>query len=258
LGGQFTFYYYHQRGSGASTRPIDRFTSSNYRENAATLVQALGIAAQLADIERIRKLLGEDRLILVGHSFDGFLAALYAAEFPEHVRKLLLVAPADLLRFPQPDGGLYERVEALLPAESRAAYQDWLRRYFDYGSLFKKSEADLETLNLAFMLFWEQAEQAMHPSSGRTPPVDPALVGGWVQPGAYFSMGQRYDCRASLSRLTVPALVLVGDRDPVGATSVADYRSLPNARIVVIPGSGHFPQEDAPNFPSLAGAFLDE
>ncbi len=54
-----------------------------------TLEQTLGISAQVADIERIRRILGEEKLIMVGHSFGGFLASLYAAEFPEHVARMV-------------------------------------------------------------------------------------------------------------------------------------------------------------------------
>ena len=47
--------------------------------------------AQLADIERLRRASGETSLILIGHSFGAFLAALYATEFPERVRAPVLV-----------------------------------------------------------------------------------------------------------------------------------------------------------------------
>ena len=85
----FRFHYYDQRGSGLSTRPIDSFDSSNYYENVTALDQTLGLGAQVADIERIRQILGEEKLILIGHSFGGFIASLYAAEFPDNVEALI-------------------------------------------------------------------------------------------------------------------------------------------------------------------------
>ena len=89
--------------------------------------KTLGLGAQIADIERIRQIMGEDQLILVGHSFGGFLAALYAAEFPEHVKALILVAPAEMLVMPPDSGGLYEQVKPLLPDE----YASGLCRLFE-------------------------------------------------------------------------------------------------------------------------------
>ncbi len=99
----FRFHYYDQRGCGESSRPIDRFDSPNTYENMQRLDQTLGLGAQIADIERIRQILGDDKLILIGHSWGGFLASLYAAEFPEHVEALVLVSPANVLIMPQPD-----------------------------------------------------------------------------------------------------------------------------------------------------------
>jgi proline iminopeptidase len=52
-----------------------------------------------------RTILGGGKLMLVGHSFGGFLASLYAAEFPQHVKALILIAPADVLVFPQEGKG---------------------------------------------------------------------------------------------------------------------------------------------------------
>jgi proline iminopeptidase len=68
--------HYDQRGCGRSTRPIDRFSSPSFFDH----------------IERIRTILGGDKLVLIGHSFGGFLASPYAAEFPQHVKALVLVA----------------------------------------------------------------------------------------------------------------------------------------------------------------------
>ena len=103
----FRFHYYDQRGCGESTRPFDTFTSKNSYENMTALNKALGLGAQVADVERIRRILGVEKITLIGHSFGGFIAALYATEFPERVEKLVLVAPADMLVMPQESGGLF-------------------------------------------------------------------------------------------------------------------------------------------------------
>ena len=50
----YEFIYYHQRGCGKSSRPLDKFESKNFYKNMITLDKTLGIGAQLADIERIR------------------------------------------------------------------------------------------------------------------------------------------------------------------------------------------------------------
>ena len=55
-------------------------------------------------MEKLNRLLaGRDDLLLVGSSFGGLMAAIYACEHESHVRKVVLLAPAlhlpDFLRF---------------------------------------------------------------------------------------------------------------------------------------------------------------
>ena len=52
LTGQYRFVYYDQRGSGKSTRPIERFETQTMYANMTSLDRTLGLGAQIADIER--------------------------------------------------------------------------------------------------------------------------------------------------------------------------------------------------------------
>ena len=79
---KYHFIYYHQRGCGKSTRPVEKLTSGNFYKDMMELTGKLGLDQQVTDIERIRRILGVEKIVLIGHSFGGFLAALYAAEFP--------------------------------------------------------------------------------------------------------------------------------------------------------------------------------
>ena len=250
------FYYYDQRGCGKSSHPIDTFASSNYYENMQTLDRTLGIGAQVADIERIRQILGDDKIILVGHSFGGFLASLYAAEFPEHVRALILIAPAETLVMPPASGGLFEQVKPLLPEAMKPEYEAYLKRYLDYGSIFSKRESELESLNVEFARYYTVAAN----QKGFAVPVSsqPSDVGGWMVHAMYISMGQRHDYRAALKSVNAPVLVIHGDKDlqPEQASRIyAD--AFPNAEFRVIPNAGHFVFNDQPEaFANVVGAFL--
>jgi proline iminopeptidase len=247
----YTFYYYDQRGAGESSRPIDTFSSSNYYENLTTLDRTLGLGAQIADIERIRQILGEEKLIIIGHSFGGFLASLYAAEFPEHVEALVLIAPADVLVMPQPDGGLFEAVRRRLPDEKQADYDAYLKRYLDFQNIFQNSEADLIALNEEFGDYYAAVAPLPNIPSGKP--------GGWMVQAMYFSMGQRHDYRKALGAVTSPVLVIHGANDlqPESASRLyAD--SFPNATFTVIPNAAHFVFEDQPQeFAEAAGEFLN-
>ena len=252
----YRFHYYDQRGCGKSSRPIDRFSSSNYYENMQTLDKALGLGTQIADIERIRQILGEDKLILVGHSFGGFIASLYAAEFPDHVKALVLIAPAEMLVMPPPSGGLYEQVKPLLPKAMQAGYADYMKRYFNFGNLFSQTESGLAALNGEFVQYYQAALE----SKGLSIPASNMSSdnGGWMVQAMYMSMGQKHDYRAALQPITAPVLVIHGENDLQPEKASRMYiEALPQAEFQVIKGSSHFPFSEQPEaFARVLSEFL--
>jgi proline iminopeptidase len=251
----YRFIYYDQRGCGRSTRPIDKFASSNVYDNMQVLEKKLGLSAQIADIERIRRILGDDKIILVGHSFGSFLATLYAAEFPDHVKALVLVAPANTLVLPNPNDDFFQTVESLLPEESKKEYEDFLKSYLAFGGIFSKNDAELTALNTRFGKYYSTAAKA---KGFAVPEGDATQTGGWMVQAMYFSMGLRHDYRAALKNIKVPALVLHGDKDIQSESASRAYTDLiPNAKFQVIKGAGHFPFVDVPaDFSREVGAFL--
>jgi proline iminopeptidase len=127
------FIYYHQRGCGKSTRPVDGLEAGNFYESMLALDGELGMAVQLRDIEAFRKASGAERISLVGHSYGGLLAALYAAEYPDRVDALVLVAPAEVARMPmKKSSGLYGSVADKLPPQRRKEFAAFMKRFFDY------------------------------------------------------------------------------------------------------------------------------
>jgi proline iminopeptidase len=234
----YRFIYYDQRGCGQSTRLIDRFSSSNFYESMQVLEKKLGLSAQIADIERIRRILGDEKITLVGHSFGGFLAALYAAEFPDRVKALVLIAPADTLVLPNPKVDFFQTIGSLLPADSKKEYEDFLKSYLAFGGIFSKSDAELAELNIRLGKFYVAAAKA---KGFVVPEGDVARAGGWMVQAMYFSMGRRHDYRAALKNIKAPVLVLHGDKDIQSESASRVYaQALPNAKFQVVKGAGHF------------------
>ena len=255
LTNNFRFHYYDQRGCGESTRPIDRFESTNMYQNMMELDRTLGLGAQIADIERIRQILGDDKLILIGHSWGGFLASLYAAEFPEHVESLILISPANTLVMPQheADSDLFASVRAKLPVDQQAEFDAFMKEYMDFNTLFQKSEADLLAMNEKFGEYYVQVvdvENMPMPKQGKP--------GGWMTWGMYVSMGQRHDYRAALKSVTAPVLVIHGADDLQSESASRLYSdTFPNAEFAVIENAGHFSFEQQPEqFASIVEKFL--
>lgn len=253
LENRYRFLYYDQRGCGRSTRPFDRFASGNFYRNMTTLERTLGMGAQIADIERVRRILGEERIILIGHSFGGFIASMYAAEFPERVKALILVAPADLLAMDASKGGkLFDEVRRRLPAEQQKEYDAYIEKYLDFRDLFSRSETELRTLNGRFGDYYREVVKTELPRQGE--------VGGWVVQALYLSLGMRHDYRAVLKKVAAPVLVLHGADDLQNVEVAEGYnKALPHAELRTIPKAGHILFYDQPEaFSKVVGEFLDK
>lgn len=257
LGKDFQFYYYHQRGCGNSTRPFERFDAGSPREHWKNLLSTLGMSAQLADIERIRQLLGQKQIILIGHSYGAFLASLYAAEFPGRVKKLVLVSPADVYHLPNRNGTV-QKIDTLLPEPVKKTYRDFLRRYFDYRRLFRKNELELAALNTEFSIYYMQALSRKGAEIPTEDEIEPAEAGGWMVPALYLSLGRRYDYRALMQTVPCPVLVIYGNKDvPTAAESRAVASLFPKGEWAEIPEAGHFAFDETPEaFARIVEPFL--
>ncbi len=224
------------------------------------LEQTLGIGAQLADVERIRRILGQKKLILLGHSFGAFLASLYAAEFPDHVQALVLVAPSDTLVLPtRTQDGFFDQIRRGLPKSEEKQFDAFLSEYLQFGDIFKQSERSLAERHSQMAAYFLQA-------SG-TPPREAAETriqnGGWAVQAMYFSMGRRHDYRSALEQVRAPVLIVYGEADLLPRRVIRGYAdAFPNATTREIKGSntraaGHFAFTDQPDaFASSVSQFL--
>jgi proline iminopeptidase len=244
---RYEIHFYDQRGCGRSTRPFDRFEGGNFYSNMVKLEKTLGIGAQLADIERIRRILEHEQLILVGHSFGAFLAAMYAAEFPDRVRALVLVAPAGVLTVPDKNADFFEMIRGRLPAAKQPEFDAFMTGYLDFGKLFERSEAELASMNRQLGDFFIAASKNVGlPVSA--PPI--WNNGGWMVQAVYLSMGKRHDYAHALARVKAPTLVIHGEDDILPQRIARQYAdSITGAKLVVLKSArtraaaiaGHFP-----------------
>jgi pimeloyl-ACP methyl ester carboxylesterase len=170
----------------------------------------------------------ETDIILVGHSAGGGVAVNFALSGPDAVSALILVAPA--IGMPGGRSPWLQRLSAL-PQVSRTAI--WL-----FGSFAERGLALLEV--------------SWHDRSKLTPEIiagytQPTRIKGWEQALWSFSTAPRSPVdNEQLAALSLPALIITGDDDRVVPTerSIALAGLLPNTELVVIPASGHLPQEE--------------
>lgn len=257
---QYKFYFYHQRGCGNSTRPFDRFEGNNFYNNMLELEKTLGLGAQIADIERIRRILNRDKITLVGHSYGGFIAMLYAAEFPDRVKKLILVAPAGVLTPPDKERNLFELARAKLDPTDQSGLDKVTEEYFDFGSIFSKSESDLVDVHM-------RLGQYLLPAMGYASSEVPSgpRSGGWAVFALYFSCGRAQDYRPALLEITAPTLIIHGADDTISLAGARTYEPIRNSQFVMIEKenadkrAGHFIFNDSPiKFSKVVSEFLSK
>lgn len=197
-------------GFGFSEPPPEAWGSTDYARVVAELIKAAGFESVDA----------------LGHSRGGTIALALATEYPELVRKLVIVASPILLLPPEPGvrraGLRYSMVRgaARLVPPLRQRMLSWGRNRF--GS-------------------------ADYRAAG---PLRPTLV-----------RVVNEDWRSALPSINVPVLLIWGSEDTEVPLRVAEeaMELLPDARLMTLDGAGHFPFLDQTEaFAEAVTAFLTE
>ena len=181
-------------------------------------------------VDELREVLGFPRLALVGNSFGGGVARLYAAAQPKRVTRLVLVNGGALPTIPGFAKGLMT-----LPHIS-----DWLFELMR-GQAFSRD-------GLKRLIFDERL-------------LTPAFVARSQAASRGFVRAMRQAAFAGLPKDQMPrcaTLVLWGERDRQAplARGRALAATLPGATFQTIPNAGHLPQLEQPeHFTALVRAF---
>lgn len=227
--------FYDQRGGGRSKHDDDRAD--------------IGWRDQVADVARVASELSIDPLAIVGYSWGGLLALLYAIEAAAGratpvPSKLALVDPAPVTREHR---ATFEAEFARRQAGAEiAALRDVLA-----ASGLRERDPDAYRQRT-----FELSVAGYFADPARAHDLTPFRVTGRVQQSIWRSLGD-YDLRAELATLRLPSLVVHGRQDPIPlASSEAVARAL-GSELVVLESCGHVPyvEQPAPLFSALL-AFL--
>ncbi|MEV5954992.1 alpha/beta hydrolase [Streptomyces sp. NPDC051987] len=223
------------RGTGDSATPAD---PASYR--CDRLVD---------DVEMLRTHMGLDHMDVLAHSAGASLAILYAAAYPERVRRLALITgnPSAL--------GLRATPEERLAAARLRASEPWFERAFPALEAWLTGRGDFDEVFLPFFYGrWDAAARA-HDAAAEEQTNDEAG-------DRYFADGAftPETTRAALHSLAAPVLVYAGELDggPSPALARRAAAAFPHAEVAVQPGAGHYPWLDDPEwFVRRTVAFLD-
>jgi pimeloyl-ACP methyl ester carboxylesterase len=248
----FDVYHYDQIGAGASARLDD--------------VRQYSVERHVADLEAIRAELGAERLILLGGSWGGTLAAHYLAAYPERVERVVFSSPGPIWAPAfEAETGTSGNASAII------AELATLRFVVAYGLQQINPQA---AVNLAsdqeMSAFFQQVMRRIiatdvagcgAPVGGtvlRAPPREPKGFGYYANMLTVASVTHTPDPRPSLAELPTPALILRGECDRMRPELHEEYRSLlPNATLLVLDGVGHA-VDRSPAYIALVTAFVRE
>jgi proline iminopeptidase len=198
----------------------------------------------VADIEGLRQALGLGPALVVGISWGGFLALMYAARYPRSVRALAVVGASASRDF-------------MARAEENARRRATPEQFAAYRSLWDGSLTDDASFREAFdtirPLYLYDQRLAAASVSMRADTRYRLAVRKFVIEHEYA----RYDCRAELARIACSTLVAVGRHDWICPVDQAEeiHRLVPHSMLRVFESSGHSPHvEEREAFVTALGA----
>ena len=226
---------YDQRGGGRSRHDDDR--------------AVIGWRDQVEDVGRVAAERRVEPLTIVGYSWGGLLAMLYAIEAaaarvappPE---RLVLIDPAPITRATRAE---FEQEFARRQSGPEVAA---LRAELQASGL---RERDPEAYR---QRAFEISVAGYFADPARARDLTPFRVTGRVQQSIWESLGD-YDLRDALASVRVPTLVAHGREDPIPLSSSEEAARALGTTCVVLDGSGHVPYVEQPEqLFSLLRAFL--
>lgn len=183
---------------------------------------------QVEHLERFRQAMGVERAALVVHDWGGLIGLRWACHHPDAVSSLVISSTGFF-----PDGRWHGLAEALRrEVDGERMIGGMTRKTF--GELMRATSPSFD--DAAVDEYWK----AFGDEERRRGQLDLYRSGDFAKLAPY---------QGRLAAMGVPALLVWGEND--GFAPVAAGRrfmtELPDARLVVVEGAGHFVWEDAPD-----------
>jgi proline iminopeptidase len=215
--------FYDHRGNGRSER---------------TGRETLTFEQFSADAEALRQELGIGQVVLLGHSYGGFIALDYALRYPGSISRLILISTAPAVDYwPEIRQNMRRRGATPEMIESFES-GDW------------STDAELKAhVDLVGHLNFAAANEKLAPEVFRD-----TIYSAYARSAA-FDLLQTYDVEPRLREISVPTLVIVGREDVFTPMSQAErlHRAIPGSELEVIENAGHFnyAEQPEPFFPAV-------
>lgn len=178
--------------------------------------------------ETLSKIIGDEKIILIGHSMGGMISLIYSTtpELAKRIEGLILMATAPKLNNP----GLMQYVKDLKSGEMSLKDRETIETIFVGLCFQRKARKELTELIKEFVDLTLQNEE-------------------YVGLRTMESIVNNFDVEDKLKDISVPTLILTGDKDIfiLPDESKSMNQKIPNSKLVVLtPKIGHMIQYEAP------------
>jgi proline iminopeptidase len=219
----FELIFYDQRGGGRSKETVPTHVTWNTHVN---------------DLANVIAELAIDPLSLVGYSWGGLLALLYAREAasartPAMPSRLVLIDPAPVTRRHR------EQFEAEFARRQRGPAIQAMRDELAASGL---RESDPEAYR---QRAFEASVAGYFANPSRAADLTPFRVIGRIQQSVWESLGD-FDLTVDLASVHVPAIVVHGRQDPIPLESSESIAKSLHAELVPLDDCGHVPYVEQP------------
>jgi len=222
---RFTMVYIDPVGTGSSGK--------------LPATEPYSMARDVRIVEGVRAKLGIDKVCLVGHSYGGMVAQLYAVRHPAHVSGLFLYSTSpttveewqqdieantawfkDQPWFADAMGGSEASAKATSAAELDAA---WLRQWPLFFADWSGHRAEYASLVTSVKVSYDVYRRRLD--------------------------NERFDVRALLGVIhTTPTVIVAGDKDILGGVKPSTWisQAIAGSKLIVIERAGHFSHIEQP------------
>jgi len=251
----YDVYFYDQVGGGLSGR------LKNIRDYQ--------LSRHVEDLDQIRKKIKAEKMILVGESHGGVLAAHYAAAYPENVKRLVLISPGELISQEWDDERSGNIKDSAAP-EILQKFDEQLKTprimftvlLFEINpdaahNFLSETEADTLVTKLSSLLL---GGMACDPE--QFPEDHNILFGFWaIMIPDELPEPPNETVKDELRSMTHPVLILKAECDYIKWEVTYEYKSLlKNSTLLFLEGAGHMPFLEKPGLvlDSIRSFLLDK
>ncbi len=208
----------------------------------------------LADLDAVRRAVGAERIAVIGWSGAGMETFVYAMNNPGRVSRLVQLAPVAPRFVPYSEQMMADRRKRTDKAAATA-----LEARVKAGEFKRDAAAFCRAQNAVELppLLADRLNVTLVPDVCTSPNEYPETLGAYF--GGLFKSIAGFDLVPSLSKVRIPRLVIHPLQDNIPLAGNEEWvRGQPDARILLIDGSGHFPLYEQPEKTLRAIAvFLD-